>query len=168
MCPYWLHPWHMMCGQANHGWPNFPQFEQSWFCVWWSVEPLFIMLIWWFCENDAAMCWAELIFSTILMAFSMVAGPFSYTPGAILLLLISPFRKILICAGCELKLQCLASFLNLWIHTVNVSESFCWISMNLEVQVCILALFRWLQSCSLMWGQGWFSISHSGYLMLFP
>ena len=31
--------------------------------------------------------------------------------------------------------------------------------MNLEVYVCILALFRQLQSCSLMWGQGWSSCS---------
>ena len=67
------------------------------------------------------------------MASSIAVGPFSSTPGAILLLLISPFRKILIFAGCELKSQCLASFLNLWMYAVSVSESFCWISMNLEV-----------------------------------
>ena len=93
------------------------------------------------------------------MASLIVFGPFSYTPGAILLLLISPFRKILIFAGCGSKSQCLASFLNLWMYAVSISESFCWISMNLELYVCILALFRWLQSCSLMWGQGLSSCS---------
>ena len=93
------------------------------------------------------------------MASLIVFGPFSYTPGAILLLFISLFRKILIFAGCELKSQCLASLLNLWMYAVSVSESFCWISMNLEVYACILALFRQLQSCSLMWGQGLSSCS---------
>ena len=67
------------------------------------------------------------------MASLIVFGPFSYTPGAILLLLISPFRKILIFAGCESKSQCLASFLNLWMYAVSISGSFCWISMNLEL-----------------------------------
>ena len=93
------------------------------------------------------------------MASLIVVGPFLYTLGAILLLLISPFRKILIFAGCESKSQCLASFLNLWIKVVSVSESFCCISINLEVYMCMLALFRRLQSCSLMWVQGWFSCS---------
>ena len=42
---------------------------------------------------------------------------------------------------------------------VNVSESFCCISINLDVYVCMLALFRWLRSCSLIWCQGWLSCS---------
>ena len=95
----------------------------------------------------------------MLIASSMVVGPFLYTLGVILLLLISPFKNILILAGCESKSQCLASFLNLWMEAVNVSESFCCISINLDVYMCMLALFRQLQSCSLMWCQGWLSCS---------
>ena len=93
------------------------------------------------------------------MASSIVVGPFSHTLSAILLLLISPFKNILILAGCESKSQCLASFLNLWMVAVSISESFCCISINLEVYVFMLALFRWLRSCSLIWCQGWLSCS---------
>ena len=88
----------------------------------------------------AVSCCVALIFLTSDIAWLSICGLFSYMCVARLQAFFKPFMNIPIVAASFVKLHLLASVLNGCTYTARDSFSHCWISMNHEVYMWILAL----------------------------
>ena len=109
----------------------------------------------------AVSCCTALSFLTSDIVLLCICGPFSYMQVARLLASFKPLMNILIIATSFVKVHLLVSVLNQCTYTARDSFPHCWISMNCEVYVWILALQSFSHNRSFISSQDLFEVMAS-------